>query len=281
MTWGKLAPVVVLIAILAGTLVALEGLPCDGGNSPEFSASCPSTPTTKVASFDWGFVVIENESGIRTVPFVKFSVDPYGRTNVSTGRLTAKVPVVVLRACTHDGKLLWNLTLSGYLWAYDGGKYGVKANGTALPALLVTNTSDYLYVLVYQTSPRQFSDLRRYAPDDYFYVLGRNGTVRKFDLERGFVPIRNVFLVSNGSYVLLGFERPQPDGSPMSGYVMIMNGAEVVWSRTFQMKYPDCLCHVISGWGRIDEKGCAVFGLYTGEGRYCNGKFSHVANTTG
>jgi len=253
----------------------------DNGYVLRIENSTYSLNASSVFFFNWGFVVIENASEMGSVPFVKFSVDPYGRTNVSTGRLTSKVPVVVLRACTYDGKLLWNLTFSGYAWAYDSGKYGVKANGTALPALLVTNTSDYLYVLAYQTASRPYSEFRNYASDDYFYVLGRNGTVRKFNLERGFVPIRNVFLVSNGSYVLLGFERPQPDGSPMSGYVMIMNGAEVVWNRTFQMKYPDCLCHVISGWGRIDKKGCAVFGLYTGEGRYCNGKFSHVANTTG
>ncbi|WP_456421363.1 hypothetical protein [Thermococcus sp.] len=281
MAWNRLVPVVVFVAILAGTLVAFGSLPSDGGNSPELSASCPSTPTTKVASFDWGFVAVRNESEMVSVPFVKFIVDPYGRTNVSTERLTAKVPVAVLRACTYDGNLLWNLTFSGYVWAYGGGKYGVKANGTALPALLVTNTSNYLYVLTYQTAPRSYFEFRNYASDDYLYVLGKNGTVRKFDLGRSFVPIRNAFLVSNGSYVLLGFERPQPDGSPMSGYVMILRGTEVVWDRNFQMNYPACLCHVISGWGRIDENGCAVFGLYGGEGRYCNGKFNYVANTTG
>ncbi|GAB6135729.1 hypothetical protein [Thermococcus prieurii] len=237
---------------------------------------------SRVFFFDWGFVAFRNESEVNTVPLVKFIVGQYGKTNVSTGNVTAEVPVVVLKACTHDGNPLWNLTLSGYAWAYDGGRYGVKSNGTALPTLLVANTSDYLYVLVYQTTPRSYSEFRNYVHiNDYFYVLGKNGTVRKFDLGRGFVPIRNTFLISNGSYVLMGFERPQPDGSPMSGYVMILNGTEVVWSRLFQMNDPSCLCYVIPGWGRINENGCAVFGLYDGEGRYCDGKFIYVANTTG
>ncbi|WP_456444089.1 hypothetical protein [Thermococcus sp.] len=236
---------------------------------------------SEVFFFNWGFVALRNESEVRAVPFVKFSVDQYGRTNVSTGNLTAEVPVVVLRACGYDGKPLWNLTFSGYTWAYDGGKYGVKENGTAVPGILATNTSDYLYALVYQASPRQFSDLRRYAPDDYFYVFGKNGTVREFDLGGGYVPIRNTFLLSNGSYVLMGLEQPQLDGSPQSGYVMILNGTKVIWSRLFQMNDPSCLCYVIPGWGGIDKNGCALFGLYDGEGRYCNGKFTYVANLTG
>ncbi|WP_145955368.1 hypothetical protein [Thermococcus henrietii] len=236
---------------------------------------------SRVFFFDWGFVAFRNESEVNTVPLVKFIVGQYGKTNVSTGNLTAEVPVVVLMACSYDGKPLWNLTLSGYAWAYDDGEYGIQANGTEAPAVLVANTSDYLYVLVYQTAPRQFQDLRRYVPDDYFYVLGKNGTVRKFDLGGGPVPIRNTFLVSNGSYVLMGLEQPQLDGSPYVGYVMILNGTKVVWSRLFQMKDPSCLCYVIPGWGRIGENGCAVFSLYDGEGRYCNGKFTYVANATG
>ncbi|NJE48875.1 hypothetical protein [Thermococcus sp. 9N3] len=282
MGWSRLVPVVILVALIAGTLVALGGLPSDGEDSQGLSSFCPSTPTARVASFDWGFIALENASEVRNVPFVKFSVDPYGRTNVSTGNVTAKVPVMVLMACSYDGKLLWNLTLSGYAWAYDDGEYGIQANGTETPALLVANTSDYPYVLVYQTTPRSYSEFRNYVSiNDYFYVLGRNGTVREFDLGRGFVPIRNPFLISNGTYVLMGFERPQPDGSPMSGYVMILNGTKVVWSRLFQMNDPSCLCYVIPGWGRIDRNGCAVFGLYDGEGRYCNGEFTYVANTTG
>ncbi len=278
--WRRLVPVVILVALIAGTLVALGGLPSDGEDSSGLSSFCPSTSTARVASFDWGFVVLENSTDVRTVPFVKFIVGQYGRTNVSTGNITAKVPVVVLMACSYDGKPLWNLTLSGYIWVHDGGKYNWY-NGTALPALLVANTSDYLYVLGYQTAPREFPDLRGYAPDDYLYILGKNGTVRRFDLGRGVVPIRNAFLVSNGSYVLMGFERPQLDGSPYLGYVMILNGTEVIFQRLFRMNDPTCLCYVIPGWGRIDENGCAVFGLYDGEGRYCNGEFTYVANTTG
>ncbi|WP_297556034.1 hypothetical protein [Thermococcus sp.] len=236
---------------------------------------------SEVFFFNWSFVAVRNESEMRKVPFVKFSVDAYGRTNVSTGNLTAEVPVVVLRACSYDGKPLWNITFSGYTWAYDGGKYGVKENGMAVPGVMITNTSDYLYALVYQTAPRPYSEFRNYAPDDYFYVLGRNGTVKKFDLGRGFLPLRNAFLVSNGSYVLMGFERPLPDGSPMSGYVMILNGTKVIWSRLFQMNDPSCLCYVIPGWGRIDKNGCATFGLYDGEGKYCDGKFTYIENSTG
>ncbi len=236
---------------------------------------------SEVFFFNWGFVAVRNESKVSTVPLIKFSVGQYGKTNMSTGNLTAEVPVVVLRACSYDGKPLWNLTLSGYAWAYDDREYGIEANGTVAPVVLATNTSDYLYVLVYQTSPRQFSDLRRYAPEDYFYVFGKNGTVRKFDLGGGYVPIRNAFLVSNGSYVLMGLEQPQLDGSPQSGYVMILNGTKVVWSRLFQMNDPSCLCYVVPGWGRIDEKGCAVFGLYDGEGRYCNGTLTFHRNSDG
>ncbi|WP_297479277.1 hypothetical protein [Thermococcus sp.] len=106
---------------------------------------------------------------------------------------------------------------------------------------------------VYQTAPGLYSEFRNYAPDDCFYVFDREGTVKKFDLGRSFLPLMNAFLVSNGSYVLMGFERPLPDGSPMSGYVMILNGTEVAWSRPFQMNDPSCLCPVIPGWGRIDK----------------------------
>jgi len=277
--WNRLVPVVILVVLIAGTLVA-KTLPSGGEDSPGLSSFCPSTPTARVASLGWGFVVIENAMEFTVVPFVKFSVDPYGKTNVSVGNITTKVPIRVLRACSYYKKPLWNLTLSGYLWFYDGGKYN-RYNGTALPEVLVANTSDYLYVLVYQTAPREFPDLRGYAPDDYLYILGRNGTVKVFDLGRGVVPIRNAFLVSNGSYVLMGFERPQLDGSPYLGYVMILNGTKVVWSRLFQMNDPSCLCYVIPGWGKIDKNGCAVFGLYDGEGRYCDGKFTYVANETG
>jgi len=279
--WSRLVPVIILVALIAGTLVALGGPPSDGEDSPGLSSFCPSTPTARVASFEWGFIALENASEVKNVPFVKFLVDQYGKTNVSTGNVTAKVPVVVLMACGYDGKPLWNFTLSGYAWAYDDKKYGIEANGTVAPIVLLTNTSDYLYVLVYQTAPRQFQDLRRYAPDDYFYVLGKNGTVRKFDLGGGPVPIRNTFLISNGSYVLMGLEQPQLDGSPYAGYVMILNGTKVVWSRLFLMKDPSRLCYVIPGWGRIDRNGCAVFGLYDGEGRYCNGEFTYIANATG
>ena len=236
---------------------------------------------SEVFFFNWGFVAVRNESEVRAVPLVKLIVGQYGKTNVSTGSLTAEVPVVVLRACSYDGRPLWNITFSGYAWAYDGGKYGIEANGTVPPIVIATNTSNYLYVLVYQTSPRQFSDLRRYAPGDYFYVFGKNGTVRKFGLGGGYVPIRNVFLVSNGSYILMGLEQPQLDGSPQSGYVMILNGTKVIWSRLFQMNDPSCLCYVIPGWGRIDKNGCATFGLYDGEGRYCDGKFTYIENSTG
>ena len=243
---------------------------------------CPSAAFSgQKFSLSWGTAFLENASEVRRVPFVKFSVDVYGRTNVSTGELTAKVPVVVLCARGIDGKPLWNLTFSGYAWAYDGGRYGVKENGTAVPGVLITNTGDYLYTLVYQTAPRPSSEFRNYAPDDYFYVLGKNGTVRKFDLGRGFLPLRNAFLVSNGSYVLVGFERPLPDGSPMSGYVMILNGTEVVWSRTFQMNDPSCLCYVIPGWGKIDQNGCATFGLYDGYATYCNGTLTFHQNSNG
>ena len=231
--------------------------------------------------FDWGFIVVRNTTTKMTVPLVLYQIDANSVVNISVRSVTSDVLVKVLTGCTYDGKPLWNLTFSGYAWAYDGGKYGVKANGTALPALLVTNTSDYLYVLVYQTSPRQFSNLRRYAPDDYFYIIGENGTVRKFDLGGGAVPIRNTFLVSNGSYVLMGFEKPQLDGSPSVGQVMILNGTEVIFQRLFRMNDPTCLCHIIPGWGRIDKKGCAVFGLYTGEGRYCNGEFTYMEDSTG
>ncbi|WP_297480695.1 hypothetical protein [Thermococcus sp.] len=85
---------------------------------------------SEVFFFNWGFVAVGNESEVRMVPFVKFNVDVYGRTNVSTGNLTAEVPVVVLRACSYDGKPLWNLTFPSYAWTYDGGRYGIKENGT-------------------------------------------------------------------------------------------------------------------------------------------------------
>ncbi|WP_297520445.1 hypothetical protein [Thermococcus sp.] len=67
----------------------------------------------------------------------------------------------------------------------------------------------------------------------------------------------------------------------MSGHVMILNGTEVVWSRTFHMNDPSCLCYVIPDWGKIDGNGCATFGLYDGYATYCNGTLTFHQNSDG
>jgi hypothetical protein len=226
-------------------------------------------------ALSWGVVSIKKACEVRNVLFVQFRVGYRGRTNVTVENLTARVPVVVLNAYSHDKKSLWKLEFPSYIWTYN------KRNGTAVPEVLAASTSEYLYLLVYQTAPRSIQDFRKYAPDDYLYILSEKGTVRKFDLGKGVVPIRNAFLVSNGSYVLMGLEQPQLDGSPYRGYVMILNGTEVLFKKFFRMNDPTCLCYVIPGWGRIDKKGCAVFGLYDGEGRYCNGEFTYERSQTG
>jgi len=229
----------------------------------------PSVFSRENFSLFWGTVFLENLEDVRETLFVKFSVDAQGKTNITVGNITARVPIVRLRACDLDGKSLWMMEFPGYLWSYEERYH--KNNGTAVPGVLITNTSEYLYVLVYQTAPHRVPEVRRYAPDDYLYIVGENGTVREFDLGWGVVPLRNAFLVSNGSYVLMGFERPQPDGSPYFGRVMILNGTEIIFKKAFPWKDPTCLCYVIPGWGKIDENGCATFGLYDGNATYCNG----------
>ncbi|AEK72497.1 hypothetical protein GQS_02980 [Thermococcus sp. 4557] len=236
---------------------------------------------SKAFFFDWGFIAVGNTTTKRTVPIVLYQIDANSVVNISVRSVTSDVSVKVLTGCTYDGKQLWIMEFDPYLWSYSDARRNRVTNGTAYPELLFTQANGYLYLLAYQTSSSDVQDFRTYAPNDYFYIIGENGTVEKFDLGGSTVPIRNTFLVSNGSYVLMGFEKPQLDGSPRSGYVMILNGTEVLFRRSFQMNDPTCLCHVIPGWGRIDEKGCAVFGLYTGEGRYCNGEFTYVANSTG
>ncbi|WP_245612443.1 hypothetical protein [Palaeococcus ferrophilus] len=241
---------------------------------------CPFRMDSENRTFalSWGVVALQNVSEVRNVPLVNFSVDIYGKTNVTVENVTASVPVVLLEACNYERGALWKMEFPGYLWAYDKGKY-YRYNGTAVPKVLIANTSEYLYALVYQTSPQNVRDVRRYVSDDYFYILGENGTVKKFDLGSGVVPVRNAFLVSNGSYVLMGFERPQLDGSPYFGYVMILDGKEVIFQRLFRMKDPTCLCYIIPGGGRIDKNGCATFGLYDGSATYCNGTLTFTPNS--
>ena len=220
--------------------------------------------------FDWGFIAVQDTVGRRTVPLVLYQVNANSIANISARNATSEVPLKVLMGCTYDGKPLWDMEFPGYVWAYERGSY-TKYNGTAVPDVLAAKAGDYLYVLVLQSAPKRVQEVRKYAPSDYLYVFGENGTVKELNLGKGTVPARNAFIVANGTYVLLGFERPQPDGSPQSGYVEILNGTEVLYRRLFQMTDPTCLCHVIPGWGRIDKNGCATFGLYDGYATYCNG----------
>jgi len=234
---------------------------------------CLITSDSRVFTLDWGSVVLQEVNDTKEVPLVKFIVDSQGKTNITVENVTAKVPVVVLKACSKDGELLWRMEFPSYLWAYED-SYG-KENGTAVPKVLATHSYTYLYIIVYQTAPRAYQEFRAKAPNDYLYILGENGTVKVIDLGSNVVPIRNVFLTSNGNYVLIGFEKPQPDGSPYSGEIIILNKTEVLFRKTFFIKDPSCLCNIIPGWGRINRDGCAVFGLYNGRGEYCNGKFTY------
>jgi len=240
-------------------------------NTP--STLCSISSDSQVFTLDWGLITLQKVSEVKNVSLVKFSVDSQGRTNITVKNVTAKVPIVVLSACSRDRKFLWRVEFTSYIWVYEDNYR--KENGTAVPSVLITHTDSYLYALVYQTAPHTIQDFRVEAPNDYLYILGENGTVKAIDLGSNVVPIRNVFLTSNGDYVLVGFEKPQLDGSPGSGEVIILNRTEVIFRKSFFMKDPSCLCYIIPGWGRINRNGCAVFGLYNGRGEYCNGEFTY------
>ncbi|AEC51189.1 hypothetical protein PNA2_0271 [Pyrococcus sp. NA2] len=224
--------------------------------------------TTKVFFFNWGFIALQDVTQTRNVTQIMWRVGSLGVTNVSIQNVTSQVRVRLITGCTYNGKFLWSLELPGYVWVYERGNN--RKSGVSTPNVLLASTKDYLYAFIFQTAPRSFQEFRKYAPEDTLYILGENGIVRKFNLGKGVIPLRNAFLVTNNTYALLGFERSLPDGSPYLAHLMILNGSEVIYQKTFGMSEP-CLCSIIPGWGMRDENGCAIFGLYNGTATYCNG----------
>ncbi|AEH24958.1 hypothetical protein [Pyrococcus yayanosii] len=225
--------------------------------------------------FTWGFVASIEDTRTMNVPFVIVNITRY-ETNVTVLNKIITVNVKRLVVCSYEGKLLWSYELKHpyyYYWTINYGSEMSSKEGLSYPQILISNTSNYLFVVEIYSAPREMSFVRRWVGDDFVYIFGKQGLIKKLSLGENPWPKRNVFVSSAGNYTILGFEQPQGDGSPAFGRVLIFSGTEVIFDKIFPYD-PNCLCHVIPGWGHVNEDGYAVFGLYTGVGIY-NGTFTY------
>ena len=223
--------------------------------------------SSEACFFPWGFVTLSEGMKTLNTSFVIANLSQR-RANVTLQNRTATLGVKHFVACGYGGEILWEHdSVPPYYWLIYRGKYMPNREGVSYPQVLTSNTSNYLFVVEVHSAPREVPFVRRWVGEDWVYVFGREGLVKKLSLEKDSWPKRNVFISSAGNYTILGFEQPQEDGSPAYGRVLIFNGSEVIFDKTFPYD-PNCLCYVIPGWGRINEEGYATFGLYTGTGIY-------------
>lgn len=222
-------------------------------------------------NLSWGTVKADTIVKKTVIPEVVLKIS--SKVTPITKNRTAKAVVVHFKAFSKDGKTLWEYdSITPYLWkTIDDVIF--RKSGFAEPLIMVSNTSSYLFIVEVHSAPREVPFVRRWVGEDWVYVFGERGLVKKLSLGKNPWPKRNVFISSAGNYTILGFEQPQGDGSPAYGRVLIFNGSEVIFDKTFPYD-PNCLCYVIPGWGRINEEGYSTFGLYTGTGIY-NGTFTY------
>lgn len=222
-------------------------------------------------NLSWGVVEADTTVKKTLIREVILNISSHVVTPIIKNR-TAKAVVVRFKALSNGGRVLWQHdSIPPYLWQQiDNGIF--IDSGVAEPLIMVSNTGRYLFLVEAHSGPREIPDVRNWVGKDWLYVFGRDGLVKKLNLGKGAWPKRNIFMSSAGNYTILGFEEPQDDGSPLFGRVLIFNGTEVIFDKSFPYD-PGCLCYVIPGWGYIDSDGHAVFGLYTGTGVYNGSEF--------
>ena len=227
----------------------------------------------KVYNLSWGEVVLETFEEHTSVPSIILNISSSGKGHFMVENKTEKLRVTRFAAYSHSGEFLWeHYAMSPYLWKIYWSST-LKSQGISEPLILVSHTSDYLFIVELYSGPKEMPDVRAKLGMDWLYIFGKEGIIKKMNLGKGYWPKRNAFLVSNGTYTLFGFEQPEGDGSPAYGRVIIFNNTEVIFDKTFEYD-PDCLCNVIPGWGEISEDGHAIFGLYNGIGIF-NGTFEY------
>ncbi|WP_237710135.1 hypothetical protein [Pyrococcus sp. ST04] len=226
--------------------------------------------------FPWGFIASIQRSKTLNVQLIIMNLSQ-PKVNVTVQNKETTVRVKQLVACSYDRKLLWEYEAGvPYHWIIHYGEEMPSREGVSYPSILTSSTESYLFLVEIHSAPREVPSIRRWVGEDWVYIFGKNGLVKKLSLGKDSWPKRNVFISSAGNYTILGFEQPQEDGSPAYGRVLIFKGAEVIFNKTFSYK-SGCLCYIIPGWGNIDENGYATFGLYTGIGIYnaTSGKFTY------
>jgi len=230
--------------------------------------------------FPWGFVGLYERNETVELPLILVDVTYYPVVALELKNKTATLQVKHFVACDYRGNLLWDhAQMLPYIWEVR--KVARSEEGISWPQIFVSSTRGHFFIAEFHGGlpADKMPDARYKLGNDWLYVYGKEGLVKKIDLGRGYWATRNIFLASNGSYTILGFECPQSDGSPMFGRVIIFENTKPIFDKKFDYD-PNCLCHVIAGWGKIREDGCATFGLYTGIGTYCNGTF-HYESTKG
>ena len=226
--------------------------------------------------FPWGFVIVKTVPDTRSIPIVNASFD---RNYTEDSRnITAMIGVTKIEAYDYGGHILWvHESQPPYIWELKLGR-GYQKKGISYPKVLISNSTDYLFVAEFSRSFGNSITLPSFTGNtgNCLCIYGKEGIVRRFEFEKKY-EVENEFLQSLGDYTVLGFQVPCEDGSPEYGRIMIFKGSEIIFTRSFE-RDPTCLCNVIHGWARITPDGCVFFGLFNGYGFYCRGNFKYFKN---